>query len=592
MCGIVGLVDTKQPDLPDALVDAMRDVMLNRGPDGVGAFREGPVAMAMRRLSVIDLAHGWQPLYSRGDRVVAFQNGEIYNYRTLRSELERAGFAFTTQSDTEVLAHGYAQWGIDGLLERVDGMYAIVILDRDRRELHLARDRFGEKPLFYVAASGPLRLLLRSLRSRSAAVGEREVDTLSLDRYLALHYVPGDRTILAGIRRVMPGERLRVPLGSLIAERHTYYRLPTQGGPPVSEEELSRLIEASVRSRLVADVPVGVFLSGGIDSSLVAAIAARENPQINTFSIGFPSAAHDESPHAREVARHIGSTHHEFVFDEGKFMELLPEVASALDEPLGDQAALPLFWLCREARKFVTVALSGEGADEIFGGYSYYARAYGGARRSLRSALRSLVRGQPGHAGPMRFLDPVSLTTPSGFPLLSDLGMRERMITDRPSEGDEWESGLIAELLRCKEPGRRASIADMASWLPDDLLVKFDRMAMAHSLEGRAPFLQPDVVAAGLSRLAARSAFRVREVEGRAAFSRRTLGPARDPRAPQAGIRAAHAQMAGSLVQEVPDWRAYFDRRVGDIVDASGPPPTSRTSSGTACATNAFSSRW
>ena len=164
----------------------------------------------------------------------------------------------------------------------------------------------------------------------------------------------------------MPGERLRVPLGSLIAERHRYYRLPTQDGPPVSEAELSRLIEGSVRSRLVADVPVGVFLSGGIDSSLVAAIAARENPQINTFSIGFPSAAHDESPHAREVARHIGSTHHEFVFDEGKFMELLPEVASALDEPLGDQATLPLFWLCREARKFVTVALSGEGADEIF----------------------------------------------------------------------------------------------------------------------------------------------------------------------------------------------------------------------------------
>ena len=152
-----------------------------------------------------------------------------------------------------------------------------------------------------------------------------------------------------------------------------------------------------MRSRLVADVPVGVFLSGGIDSSLVAAIAARENPHINTFSIGFPSAAHDESPHAREVARHIGSTHHEFVFDEGKFMELLPEVASALDEPLGDQATLPLFWLCREARKFVTVALSGEGADEIFGGYSYYARAYGGAGRALsdRSCAICCAGGRP-----------------------------------------------------------------------------------------------------------------------------------------------------------------------------------------------------
>jgi asparagine synthase (glutamine-hydrolysing) len=503
--------------------------------------------------------------------IVAFQNGEIYNYRRLRSELERAGFSFATQSDTEVLAHGYAHWGIEGLLERIDGMYAIAILDRDRRELHLARDRFGEKPLFFRATPG--RFAYASDLSVLAALpwaAEEPVDRLSLDRYLALHYVPGDRTILAGIRRVMPGERLRVPLGPLELERHRYYRLPAQDGLPVSEEELSRLIEASVRSRLVADVPVGVFLSGGIDSSLVAAIAARENPQINTFSIGFPSAAHDESPHAREVARHIGSTHHEFVFDEGKFLELLPEVASALDEPLGDQAALPLFWLCREARKFVTVALSGEGADEIFGGYSYYALAHGGVRRSFRSVLRGLARRPPAHTGPVRFLDPASLTTLSGFPLLADFGIRERLVPDRPSEGDEWESGLIAELLRCKEPGRRASIADMASWLPDDLLVKFDRMAMAHSLEGRAPFLHPDVAAAGLSRLAPDQRF----APGRSKVALRRIAGRWVPPAilerPKQGFVLPMRKWLEAWSREVPDLRAYFDRRVGDIVDASG----------------------
>ena len=457
MCGIVGLVDTKQPDFPDALLDAMRDVMRNRGPDGVGTFREGPIAMAMRRLSVIDLEHGWQPLYSRGGRVVAFQNGEIYNYRPLRSELESLGFLFATQSDTEVLAHGYAHWGIEGLLDRIDGMYAIAILDRDRRELHLARDRFGEKPLFYQAVPG--RFAYASDLTALAALpwaGDAPVDPLSLDRYLALHYVPGDRTILAGAQRVMPGERLRIPLDSLVPEKARYYRLPASVGSPISDEELSRLIEASVRSRLVADVPVGVFLSGGIDSSLVAAIAARENPHINTFSIGFPSAAHDESPHAREVARHIGSTHHEFVFDEGKFMELLPEVASALDEPLGDQATLPLFWLCREARKFVTVALSGEGADEIFGGYSYYARATGGRARSLRSAVRDLFGvGRPCRSDAF----PRSSVAHDAIRFPASLGSRDSGAPDsgRPSEATNGNRSDGSNSLVARNPvaGRR-----------------------------------------------------------------------------------------------------------------------------------------
>lgn len=571
MCGIVGLIDTKQPDFPDALLDAMRDVMRNRGPDGVGTFREGPIAMAMRRLSVIDLAHGGQPLYSRGERVVTFQNGEIYNYRALRSELESLGFLFATQSDTEVLAHGYAHWGIEGLLDRVDGMYAISILDRDRRELHLARDRFGEKPLFYQAVPG--RFAYASDLTALAALpwaGDAPVDPLSLDRYLALHYVPGDRTILAGAQRVMPGERLRIPLDSLVPEKARYYRLPASGGSPISGEELSRLIEASVRSRLVADVPVGVFLSGGIDSSLVAAIAARENPHINTFSIGFPSAAHDESPHAREVARHIGSTHHEFVFDEGNFMELLPEVASALDEPLGDQATLPLFWLCREARKFVTVALSGEGADEIFGGYSYYARAYGeGGPRSLRSKLRDLLRRRPANADPTRFLDPASLTTPSGFPLLSNLAMRERLIPERPSRGDEWERDLMEQLHGCMEAGRRASMADMASWLPDDLLVKFDRMAMAHSLEGRAPFLQPDVVAAGLSRLPPEQRFAPEQSKvALRSVAARWVPPGILER-PKQGFVLPMRKWLGAWFHEVPDRCGYFEARLGGLVNPS-----------------------
>jgi asparagine synthase (glutamine-hydrolysing) len=255
-----------------------------------------------------------------------------------------------------------------------------------------------------------------------------------------------------------------------------------------------------VRSRLVADVPVGVFLSGGLDSSIVAAIAARHVSQIDTFSIGFQSREHDESPYAKSLAEHIGSTHHHFIFDESKFIELLPQVVAALDEPIGDQAMLPLFWLCREARKHVTVALSGEGADEIFGGYSYYAqfankirlrdRLFAGRRQKVVPDLDRLIQNR-------------SPVTPSGFPLLTDQADREYLTGRSAPEMDEWERGIMNWLNRSSNPLQRASCADIATWLPDDLLVKFDRMAMTNSLEGRAPYLQPDLMHMGICRLAA-----------------------------------------------------------------------------------------
>ena len=469
----------------------MRDVMVRRGPDGTGEYHDPHVAMAMRRLAVIDPELGWQPLKSADGEVVAFQNGEVYNYRQLRKELEANGFVFRTNSDTEVLPHGYLKWGMEGLLARVDGMYAMAILDRRNRELHLARDRFGEKPLFYWAADGKFAFA-SDLRALAAlpGVGD-ELDPVGLEHYLALHYVGGERTILRDLKRVLPGERVTVRIDRPSPVRNRYFRPALGKAPRIPDETLAKQIEDAVQSRLVADVPVGIFLSGGLDSSILAALAARHAPKIATFSMGFSSMDHDESGYARLVAERMGTTHHHFIFDETRFSDLLPVVAAALDEPVGDQALLPVYWLCKEARKHVTVALSGEGADELFGGYSYYGRFAN--RGSLREVLRKFLRRERGQP-PNRFIHNPEPVTPSGFPLLTDIGNRLDFMGALPRDPEEWERDLIAWLEAASDPLQRATAADIATWLPDDLLVKFDRMAMANSLEGRAPYLQPSLV--------------------------------------------------------------------------------------------------
>jgi asparagine synthase (glutamine-hydrolysing) len=479
MCGIVGLIDTVKGRVPRGLLDAMCDVMVARGPDGDGHYIDGAVALGMRRLSVIDLDGGGQPLFSRDGDIVAFQNGEIYNYVELRRQLEGRGHRFKSQSDTEVLAHGYDAWGMAGLLARLDGMYAIAILDRLRRQLHLARDRFGEKPLFYTHTRGRFAYASNLLALAALDWTDGAIDAQSLDRYLALHYVPGDATIFKAIKRVLPGERLTVAIDDPTPQRNRYYTAALGAPESISDGDLAEVIEQAVASRLVADVPVGVFLSGGLDSSIIAAIAAKYQPRISTFSMGFASAAHDESAYAETVARAVGSRHHHFQFDEASFRQLLPRVAAALDEPLGDQAQLPLYWLCQEARRHVTVALAGEGADEVFAGYGYYddhATAGGGRR----------------------LIDDLEPATPSGFPLLTHAAERQRLTGAGGATTDEWEATLFDWLAGAADGLQRATAADVATWLPDDLLVKFDRMAMAHSLEGRAPYLASSVVEAGL----------------------------------------------------------------------------------------------
>ncbi|AOU98650.1 asparagine synthase (glutamine-hydrolyzing) [Acidihalobacter yilgarnensis] len=382
-------------------------------------------------------------------------------------------------------------------------MYAIAIHDRDSGELHLARDRFGEKPLFYTAAPGRFGYGSTLLAVSALPWVTDEFDPQALDSYLALHFVPGRSTIFSGIRQVLPGERLTVRLGDLTITHQRYYRPPLEASRRISDDELCEALEVAVTSRLIADVPVGVFLSGGIDSSVVAAIAAHANPAIATFSMGFSEAQVDESTHAAAVARHIGSTHHRFIFDQNHFMTLLPEVAAALDTPIGDQAVLPVYWLAREARKHVTVVLAGEGADEIFAGYNYYRQfATTAGWRDRLDKLAGLLRRR--HV-PLDHLDRFLLndppTTPSGFPLLTGCAERHRLIHEMVDNVNPWENDLLDWIGRSHGPLQRATVTDIGTWLPDDLLVKFDRMTMAHSLEGRAPFLDPRVVSLGLALL-------------------------------------------------------------------------------------------
>ena len=519
MCGIVGVCDRMEPQQAHHVLSRMLATMIARGPDGEGRFVDPHIAMGMRRLAVIDVEGGGQPLFSRDGQVVAFQNGEIYNHAALRRELAQRGVECRTASDTEVLAHGYDHWGMDGLLARLDGMYAIAILDQRNHQLHLARDRFGEKPLYYSVANGKFAYSSNTTALAWLPWVDRDIDAGSVERYLALHYVPGRRTMFKGIQRVLPGEHISISLDSLQIIHDRYYRPAMRPIEPVDTGTLVGRIEAAVTSRLVADVPVGVFLSGGIDSSIVAALAAKHHPTIDTFSMGFKDARYDESPHAQAVARAIGSSHHHFTFDETAFHDLLPSVIDGLDEPLGDQALLPTYWLCREAKRHVTVVLSGEGADELFAGYEYYGALL--SRRSWPACLKAWVMGRGPADELQRLCDNVWPVTPSGFPLVMDTAGRRQLLGGYAPDRDPWEEALRSTLQQSANGLQRATLADVLTWLPDDLLVKLDRMAMANSLEGRAPFLSPVVAETALrlpesSRMTpARSKVALREVAAR-----------------------------------------------------------------------------
>lgn len=506
MCGIVGIVAAPMGNPPErAVIDAMNGAIVHRGPDDAGVFIDERAALGMRRLSIIDLAGGHQPMHDETGQIHVVFNGEIYNYRELRSELQARGRPFHTQSDCEVIVQAYAEYG-DACFERLHGMFGIAIWDARSRTLLLARDRFGEKPLFY--AHDTQRIAFASeLKSLIRVPGfDRGIDNEALRSYVCYGYVPTPSSIFGSVRKLPPAHYLRYADGKV--DIRPYYQL--RFGPALAigeaeaEERLAGLLDDAVRSRLVADVPFGAFLSGGLDSSVVVALMARAMSQpVKTFSIGFKEAAFSELSDARRVANHLGTEHHELVV-EPDAVSLLQQLVWYLDEPFADSSAVPTFLVAKMAREQVKMVLTGDGGDETFGGYDRYLKflrlqQFGPLRPPLAAALGlggRLLGGSRGYRM-RRIGERLRMPFPASY--LSGVALTRADVAGsllgEALRGDHWSGiGAPHDDLLAQTPLDRIVAIDFASYLPDDILVKLDRMAMANSLEGRVPLLDHRLV--------------------------------------------------------------------------------------------------
>jgi asparagine synthase (glutamine-hydrolysing) len=502
MCGICGIVSTGGAIDPARLA-AMSATLVHRGPDSDGSFASNGVGLAARRLAIIDLETGDQPIANETGALHVVQNGEIYNYRELRRELERAGHRFTTHGDTEVLVHLYEEHGLR-FAERLRGMFAIAIWDAERSRLVLARDRYGIKPLYYRVQADEL-----GFASELRALPRGEIDLDALEAFLAFNSIPAPMTIFRETRKLPPGHTLVWEGGR--AELSRYARpAPVEAGDVRADEdaelveELRARLRDSVRAHLVADVPVGVLLSGGIDSSALTALAAQESTEaVRTFSIGFEERSFDELADARLVAEQYGTEHRELVLRPDAAL-LLPALAEAFDEPFADSSALPTYLVSQLAAEDVKVALSGEGGDELFGGYYTYAADLLALRAGRVARIaRPLVERLPSSSAKASFdykakrfvrgahLPP--LERHHAWKEIFSKGARAEL-TGRPSSFDPVEllHARFAETEGAELLARLQDV-DLGLYLVDDLLVKTDRASMAHSLEARVPFLDPMV---------------------------------------------------------------------------------------------------
>jgi asparagine synthase (glutamine-hydrolysing) len=503
MCGICGIASrTGSPD-PDRL-DAMSASLAHRGPDSGGVHLDGPVALAARRLSIIDLAGGDQPIGNEDGSCVVVQNGEIYNYPELRLELERDGHTFRTNCDTEVHLHLYERHGPE-YARHLRGMFAVALWDARRRRLVLARDRYGIKPLYYRDADGALEFA-----SELRALPRGEVDLDALDAFLAFNSIPAPYSIFRDTRKLPAGHVLVwEEKGGVTVERYA------RPGPlPVDElrgddeaelvEELRARLRDSVRAHLLADVPVGVLLSGGVDSAVLAALAAQETPDaVHTFTIGFEERSFDERADARLVAERYGTNHHELLVHPDPLV-LVPALADVFDEPFADSSALPTYLVSELAAEHVKVALSGEGGDELFGGYYTYAADLLADRVApLARLVRPLVERLPSSSAKASFDYKAKRFVRAAHlpPLERHHGWKEIFSPDARAELTGRHGAFDpVDVLRTRyaETGGADSLArlqdvDFGVYLVDDLLVKTDRASMAHSLEARVPFLDPVV---------------------------------------------------------------------------------------------------
>lgn len=519
MCGICGFTIASAKDRDaEEVIKQMTRALTHRGPDDEGFYNDNNIVLGFRRLSIIDLHTGQQPIHNENSSIWIVFNGEIYNFLALRRELEAKGHLFYTMTDTEVIIHLYEEEGVR-CLEKLDGMFAFALWDKNSKSLLLVRDRLGEKPLhYYPSAAGlvfasELKSLLRH------PVVPREVDLHSLNKYLTYEYVPAPRTIYKGVYKVQPGHFVLYRNGQVKEER--YWDVPMAGvsvGYKREEEyveELRYLLREAVQSRLVSDVPVGVFLSGGIDSSLVALLAGEACAEkIRTFSIGFAEKSFDETPFSQRVAALVGSDHHHEELTSQRMLELVPEVVRTLDEPLADASIIPTYLLSQFTARHVKVALGGDGGDELFAGYPTYQAQrlvglYDFLPRELRAIINRVAARLPvSHRNISldfqikQFLRGAGVAPEVRFFLWmgSFLESEKRQLF-----AEEWRAQLLRmntfdDLARYIAESRlmndfeRLLYLSLKLYLQDDLLVKVDRASMANSLEVRSPYLAPSLV--------------------------------------------------------------------------------------------------
>ena len=520
MCGIAGFADkdtrqvwSRPSDAADhdrALLRSMCAAIRHRGPDDEGTHVEAGVGLGMRRLAIIDLATGHQPIHNEDDTIQVVFNGEIYNYARLRQELESLGHRFYTASDTETIVHAYEEWGEEAF-GRLRGMFGIALWDRREQTLLLARDRAGIKPLHYTVVGN--RLYFGSEIKSILAAGDLtppSIDFAALDHYLSFLYTPRDASIFTGIHKLPPGHLLRWQNGRVQVRQ--YWEVPAAEHAPKSEgeavEALRAVLEDAVRSHLMSEVPLGAFLSGGIDSSLVVGLMARASTQpVRTFSIGFDDPRYDEVEHARLVARHFATDHHEFVVRPDA-LSIIDDLIAHFDEPFGDSSAIPTWYVSELAARHVTVVLSGDGGDELFGGYDRYFphpriaafdRWAVPGTRALASVvwpwlphgtkgknfLRTVARDERG-----RYLDQIGYFQRDQKAALLTGDVRRRI------GGANAEARLGRHFHRLQDLPWHGQMMhfDFETYLPEDILTKVDRMSMAHSIESRVPLLDNHVV--------------------------------------------------------------------------------------------------
>jgi asparagine synthase (glutamine-hydrolysing) len=521
VCGICGFIDTRTGHAADSgVLSAMNAAIVHRGPDDEGGHIDGGVALGSRRLSIIDLAEGHMPMSNEDGSVWVVQNGEIYNFREIRAELEKQGHKFRTHSDTEVILRAYEQHG-DDCVRLFNGMFAFAIFDKNRKRLFMARDRVGEKPLHYYW-NGSLFVFGSEIKSVLAHPGvPRALDPMSLSKYLTYEYVPAPHSIFKDIRKLEPGYWLALDLDSRTITKGQYWDLPLRDdvinykSEHEHAEDLLHRLSESVRMRLVSDVPVGVFLSGGIDSSTITALAAKHYPgRIQAFTVSFDDPSFDESPHAIEVAKKTGVNHMIQPCRIADMPALIPDILARMDEPLGDASLVPTYLLSKFAASHVKVVLGGDGGDELFAGYPTYQalkliRYYNIFPTEVREVMKRVasalpvsltnisfdfkikqfLRGAGVSQEVMFFLWMGSFTEAEKKDLLSPT--IHQAIGGRNAFEDLFDYIKQSNL---KNDLERALYLSVKLYLQDDILVKVDRASMASSLEVRAPFLDHTLI--------------------------------------------------------------------------------------------------